>query len=201
MKGRPLTIISTDITDVDGDKISVKRSDRGTGHARVTTSSRSGAELAPDQVDKLIEALKPYGTQTTPAAPELVVGREYRLLPGAKYCNGAPIAWGVYGAARVKLNSLRDCDGDVSVTLLDGEQVGDVGWYVSPAYLAPIDPVGAVPSFGDPVPEPKLNPLRVAALEKSSEILGEFHVDTHGDVPVSEGIHKLARFLLDEEAR
>ncbi|TDC29975.1 hypothetical protein [Micromonospora sp. KC213] len=90
------------------------------------------------------------GPKPAPAeAPAIEVGREYRLLPQATYRmrGGTPVAAGVSttGATRVRVDNGPDREGDVMVTALDGTDAGNPGWYVDPAFLAPLDAAPAVP--------------------------------------------------------
>lgn len=127
------------LTDADGDRLVID----GFNHGPILTAShRRGdrmvsVELKPADVDRLLAALAPYGTQAAKAADavpnvELVEGHEYRLLPDARSSLGKTE---VRDPSRVRLRGADpDRDGDVYVESAQGS-----GDYVFPRFLAPLD--------------------------------------------------------------
>ncbi|MDG4792683.1 hypothetical protein [Micromonospora sp. WMMD1082] len=110
---------------------------------RNSTAAHVGVILAPADVDRLRDALKPYGTRRDSDAPAEVVevGEEYRLLPGARYTlqSGTHASTAVEdGVTRVRVKRRWGSDGDWEVEGLDGAR-SERAYIVQPKYLAPLD--------------------------------------------------------------
>lgn len=102
---------------------------------------RSDVERLRDHLTALLgDGAQPSGDRPV----ELVVGREYRLLPGA-HCSGGDSAGEpcFRGVTRVRLERQPDGDGDVQVTIVDGPESykESRGWWVLSRFLAPLDPL------------------------------------------------------------
>lgn len=195
--------------DADGDVITVEtcHSERPDDTVFVD-ASENGVYLTRSAVDRLRAALAPYGTvEAAKPADVIEVGREYRLLPGAtvRVFSGERQAGIVStGATRVRVDYRPDSYGDFSVTALDGTDAGNPGWFVNPAYLAPLtDPTdAAVATLRVKLTEaeatlteltPSLDPRRVAAIDKAAAILTE-----HFDEVDTVDVQSVAAFLLGE---
>ncbi|MEV0267696.1 hypothetical protein AB0H43_02885 [Hamadaea sp. NPDC050747] len=143
---------------------------------------RAVVYLTPAAVTSLRAKLAEF--DPTAKTMAVVVDREYRLLPNSKDGVGdrTRIAENV---TRVRAESGIDSDGDVDVYAVDGDVAGQC-FYVSPAYLAPLDeepaPVTEAPD--------QLDPRRVAALMTAAEFIGQ----GSGGYPIIGA----ARFLLGE---
>ncbi|MFD6638307.1 hypothetical protein ACFWDN_21100 [Micromonospora chalcea] len=170
-RGNPAAIL--DYVDPEGDALTVyTRTNPAEPLALTLTCGAGNGELTvtlmPEAVTRLREALKPHDPAEKDAeapAPAIVVGREYRLLPGA-FCRlhgggTVPTFEGFRGVTRVRVVHGPDSIGDFWVTPLDGEAREDHA--TAPQFLAPLTEAA-------PDPAPQLDPVREAALKLAREL-------------------------------
>lgn len=70
---------------------------------------------------------------------EIEIGKEYRLLPGAKFRDGIPSAANKHGATRVCVERGPNEQGDYTLLGLDGAHGGRAHYLAAAGYLAPLD--------------------------------------------------------------
>ncbi|SCF42651.1 hypothetical protein GA0070618_6695 [Micromonospora echinospora] len=176
-----------DLTDVEGDTLTVYTRSSRENPIALTINAETDDEqtvwLTPARVTELRAALASHdpaevpttGTAlhelaervTRPTAPvaAIEVGREYRLLPGAKlHTDFGDVSTGLAtsGTTRVVVTNPKTRRGNATVTAVDGVNAGTPNWSVAPEFLAPLPGDAAEALWVLPDPADSLDPARVA---------------------------------------